>query len=232
MTIWLLTPNQKRYRLIDAFSPAFYVYGPEPRLIRLGQALAKQACVTARFTERINLWENRAIAVLEVSVQDPTQLRSRAYWVHQFDSDLVLFNSDLMLASVYCWKRKVFPLARIEVETNENGTVIELECRDDEWAIGYELPPFEIMHLRLGGLSRIDPQHGRRTALEIEVDGREYELDESGEPAAPRADAPHPAHPDPRGDPGSPLIRRPARGAGSTGARPPARPRSARPGAR
>jgi len=89
-----------------------------------------------------------------------------------------------MLASVYCWQKKVFPLARIEVEANSEGRIVELECRDDEWKIGYELPPFEVMHVRLGGLSRIDPQHGRRAALEIKVDGREFELDESGEPAA------------------------------------------------
>ena len=124
------------------------------------------------------------MTVLEVSVQDPTQFRSQTYRAHEFDAVLPLFNSDLMLASVYCWQRRVFPLARVAVETDETGRVRELECRDDEWAIGYELPPFQVMHLRLGGLSRIDPQHGRRAALEIEVDGREYELDESGEPAA------------------------------------------------
>ena len=66
----------------------------------------------------------------------------------------------------------------------KHGRVLAVRCRDDEWAMDYQLPPLEIMHLRLGGLSRIDPQHGRRTALEIAVDGREYELDESGEPAA------------------------------------------------
>jgi DNA polymerase II len=184
MTLWLLTPNQTRHRLIDAFSPAFYAHAPEPRLRQLEQALARTAGVTSRLTERINPWENRAITVLEVSVQDPTQFRSRTYWVHQFDATLPLFNSDLMLASVYCWQHRVFPLARVEVEVDEHGWVRELECRDDEWAIGYELPPFEVMHLRLGGLSRIDPQHGRRAALEIEVDGREYELDESNEPTA------------------------------------------------
>ena len=184
MTLWLLTPNQKRHRLIDAFSPAFYVNGSKPRLCQLEQTLVKRAGVTTRLTERINLWENRAIQVLEVSVQDPTNFRSTSYWVHRLDPELSLFNSDLMLASVYCWQRKVFPLARIEVEIDETGRVRELECHDDEWKIGYELPPFEVMRVRLGGLSRIDPQHGRRTVLEITVDGREFELDESGEPAA------------------------------------------------
>jgi DNA polymerase II len=184
MTLWLLTGNQTRHRLIDAFSPSFYVHGTELQLHRLEQALATQTGVTSRFTERTNLWENRAISVLKVSVQDPTQFRSRTYWVRRFDDALSLFDSDLMLASVYCWQRRVFPLAHVEVETDEAGCVRELECRDDEWAIGYELPPLEVMHLRLGGHSRIDPQHGRRAALEIEVDGREYELNESDEPAA------------------------------------------------
>ena len=53
MTLWLLTQSQTRHRLIDAFSPAFYVHGPKPRLCRLEQALAKRAGVTTRLTERI-----------------------------------------------------------------------------------------------------------------------------------------------------------------------------------
>src|ERR1022692_4850063 len=81
MTIWLLTPNQTRHRLIDAFTASFYVQGSEPLLRGLAQALASQAGVTSRLTERINLWENRAVVVLEVSVKDPTQLRSWAYWI-------------------------------------------------------------------------------------------------------------------------------------------------------
>jgi len=46
------------------------------------------------------------------------------------------------------------------------------------------MPPLKIMQIRLAGLSRIDPTHGRRAALEIEVDGTCWELDETGEPPA------------------------------------------------
>ncbi len=108
--------------------------------------------------------------------------------MRQFDSALRLYNSDLMLASLYCWQRGVFPLARVEVEADGEGRVLALECRDTEWAIDYELPPLEILRVRLGGLKGIDPRHGspfgQWTALEIEVDGRQFELDEAGEPAA------------------------------------------------
>jgi len=44
--------------------------------------------------------------------------------------------------------------------------------------------PLKIMQIRLAGLSRIDPTHGLRAALEIEVDGTCWELDETGEPPA------------------------------------------------
>jgi DNA polymerase-2 len=104
--------------------------------------------------------------------------------VHRFDSKLRLYDSDLMLASMYCWERGIFPLAQVEIEADEENRVQAIACRDDEWALDYDVPPFEIMQVRLGGLSCIDPAHGRLTSLEVEVDGRSYELDESGEPAA------------------------------------------------
>src|SRR5260370_9224592 len=89
-----------------------------------------------------------------------------------------------MLASLYCWQGGVFPLARVEAEVDGEGRILALECRDTEWALDYELPPLEILRVRLGGLRRVDPTHGVQTALEVEVDGRQFEFDESGEPAS------------------------------------------------
>jgi DNA polymerase-2 len=185
MTLWLIGPNQTRHRLIDHFTPAFYVSGPDAVLHRLqGEAARQPHALICRPTERMDLWEQRARPVLEIEVAHPNEFNSWTRWVRQFDSSLRLYNSDLMLASLYCWQRGVFPLARVEVEADGEGRVLAIECRDTEWAIDYEPPPFEILRVRLGGLKGIDPRHGSQTALEIEVDGRQFELDESGEPAA------------------------------------------------
>jgi len=70
------------------------------------------------------------------------------------------------------------------VEADEEGNVRALECHDDAWAVAYQLPPLKVMQIRLVGLSRIDPDHRRRAALEIEIDGNCWELDESDEPPA------------------------------------------------
>ncbi|MFQ5817041.1 MAG: DNA polymerase domain-containing protein [Terriglobia bacterium] len=184
MTLWLIETNQKRHRLIDPFSPACYVHGSPATLRRLqGRLEARGWAVTCRLTERTDLWQGKALPVLQVSVQHPTEFNSLVRWVHRFDSHLRLYNSDLMLGPRYCWERQVFPLARVEVAVDEHGRVCGLERRDDEWALDYELPPFKIMRLRLEGLSRVNPTHGRRSALEVEVDGDCYVMDESGEPA-------------------------------------------------
>jgi DNA polymerase-2 len=221
MVLWLLGPEGKRRRLLDpSFAPCFYVYGPEPRLTSLAHALAARAAVRCALTEKINIWDGGELRVLEVTVRHPTQFAALARFVHQYDSSLRLYNSDLMLAPMYCWQKGVFPLAKVEVEVrtgagdwglgaragnapipnsaslaaglasqNQAGTrppptVRALKCCDDEWATDYALPPLRIMRVRLEGLSNVDPQHGRRGALEVEVDGEWRVLDDSEEPVA------------------------------------------------
>ncbi len=186
MKLWLIEPNQTRHRLIDRFAPVFYVSGPDTVLRRLREEGARQPhALACRLTERMDLWERRARQVMEVEVAHPNEYSLWTRWARRFDSSLRLYNSDLMLASLYCWRRGVFPLARVEAEIDGEGRVLALECRDTEWAIDYELPPIEILRVRLGGLRRVDPTHGAlRGGLEVEVDGRQFELDESGEPAA------------------------------------------------
>jgi DNA polymerase II len=185
MKLWLIEPNQKRHLLIDRFTPSFYAAGSREPLRHLQAALsARGRGITCQLTERIDIWERDPIEVLEISVTRPSDYSAWSRWVHRFDSRLRLYNSDLMLASMYCWERRIFPLARVEIEADEKNHLQAIACCDDEWALDYDVPPFEIMQVRLGGLSCIDPAHGRITSLEVEVDGRSYELDESGEPAA------------------------------------------------
>jgi DNA polymerase-2 len=185
MTIWLIGRNQEHYRLTDSFAPAFYVSGSGDKLARLQDAAQKQTTdLRTEMTERIDLWLNATRQVLKVSVHCPIDFVGWGRWVHRFDTRLQLYNSDLMVASLYCWEKRVFPLALVELEADDEGKILAMECRDDEWRLDYEMPPLKIMQIRLAGLARIDPDHGRRAALEIEIDGRCWELDESGEPPA------------------------------------------------
>lgn len=100
MTVWLQTPNQTTHRLIDSFEPAFYVHGDAAQLQRIEEVLSRRAPgVTARHTERQDIWQAHPIEVLKITVKQSTALRRWVRWVHQFDSRLKLYNSDIMLAS-------------------------------------------------------------------------------------------------------------------------------------
>jgi DNA polymerase elongation subunit (family B) len=205
MELWLVEPNRKRRRLIDrSFTPCFYVHGPELRLTLLAQVLAARAAVKCALTEKTNIWDGGELRVLEVAVRHPTQFAALVRFVHQYDSSLRLYNSDLMLAPMYCWEKSVFPLAKVEVDEKPGAgdwglrgcdeipvgarhgvpllEVRALQSCDDEWATDYELPPLQIMRVRLEGLANVDPQHGRRGALEVEIDGEWRVLDDSEEP--------------------------------------------------
>lgn len=185
MTLWLLTPNQTAHKLIDAsFRPAFYVHAQEPTLLQLAHLLTSQFRVECNRVERVDIWQGKSIRVLEVSVCDPLCFRAAAGVVQRANKEARLYDSDLMLATLYCWEKNVFPLARVAVETNHEGRILSLTCGDDPWTFDYELPPLRIMQMRLAGLSRVNPSHGRRGELEIEADGETHVLDDADIPTA------------------------------------------------
>jgi DNA polymerase elongation subunit (family B) len=124
MIVWLIEPGQqKRHRLVDrSFRPCFYVQGPEKQLARLAEALTARAAVSCAFTERQNIWDRRMLRVLQVAAHHPTLFAPLTRFVRRFDSSLTLYDSDLMLASMYCWEKNVFPLARVEIKATPAGT--------------------------------------------------------------------------------------------------------------
>ena len=185
MTLWLIDAGQRRFRLVDSFHPAFYIHAPSVRLRQLQDALQHRTrAVACRVTERYDLWERQTLPVLEVTVEQPTAFPFWVRWIRRWDSRLRLYNSDLMLATVYCWQRRVFPLARVEIVFGANGRVLQMESRDDEWTMDYALPPLQVMRIRLEGLARASPQHGRQALLEVEVEDECCVLDEYGDPTA------------------------------------------------
>jgi DNA polymerase elongation subunit (family B) len=185
MILWLIESGQKRRRLIDgSFRPCFYVQGPESRLSCLAAALSARAPVSCTLAERQNIWDRQPLRVLQVSARHPTLFSPLARFVRRFDSSLILYDSDLMLASIYCWEKRIFPLARVEVEADAAGQIRAITCQDDEWSTDYERPPVRTMQLRLEGLSDVNPRHGRHGAVEVAIEDDWQVLDDSDEPVA------------------------------------------------
>lgn len=184
MALWLLTRNQTTHKLIDGtFHPAFYVHEEEVALRRLEQLVAARFRGECRLVERQEIWQAEPLRVLEIALSNPLCFRPAVRFVQHTMREARLYNADLMLPTLYCWEKGVFPLARVEAEADREGGMVSLSCADDPWALDYELPPLRIMQLRLAGLSHVNPAHGRRGTLEVEADGETYSLDDADIPA-------------------------------------------------
>jgi len=132
----------------------------------------------------MDIWQARLLQVLEVAVLDPLCFLAVVRFVQRANPEARLYDSDLMLAALYCWHKNVFPLAYVEAEAGEDGQILALDCKDDPWTLDYEHPPFRAMRVRIAGLSSVNPGHGRRGALEVEADGELHVLDDADIPAA------------------------------------------------
>ena len=186
MTLWLIDRNQSHYRLTDRFAPAFYVSrtGLTASSGSSRRSQANHRASPADSPSARTCGRTRRARSSKSPVARPTQFHRLGTMGAQARLAIAALQQRPHGGLAVLLGEALFPLACVEVEADDEGKILALECRDDEWALDYEMPPLEIMQIRLAGLSRIDPTHGRRAALEIEMDGTCWELDETGEPPA------------------------------------------------
>jgi len=174
MAVWLLADEGRRLRLLDPYKPAFYLTGPKPDLLAALRTL-RRAPVAVQQVERREI-DGETIPVTEVAVQQPivfpTLVRSL---IHRFDS-LQFYQADVSLPQLYFYDRGLFPLARCEAETTDDGTIREIHALDSPWDTDYAMPPLAILELALEGTSP-NPNHGGVFQLVTRIDGQERRLE-------------------------------------------------------
>ncbi|MEE9217367.1 MAG: DNA polymerase domain-containing protein [Anaerolineales bacterium] len=181
MSVWLIDREGQSHELRDTFSPSFYVQGPSDRLRDLSASLARRrALVKLRMTERIDLFLDRQIEVLEVRVRVPGRLPRLFQQTSRAFPDLTYYDADIPLPQRYVLERGLFPLAYCAVDEVQ-GSIQRIEALDTPWDVDYELPPLRVMTLRLDGdlqdpSRSIAPDSDRssRGDLLVEIDQRRY----------------------------------------------------------
>lgn len=172
MTVWIIDQDGRAHALQDSFAPAFYVRGPASALHTVCRQLQqKRAPVRLRRTERFDLFLDRSIEVLEVSVLQPGLLDRIFRQVSEAHPDLDYYDADIAIPQRYALARDTFPLAYTAVE-HENGYIQALETRDSPWAVDYALPPLRVMTLQLAGELR-NPDRGYRSDLLVGIEGKQ-----------------------------------------------------------
>jgi DNA polymerase-2 len=173
MTVWMIDANGRPHALQDSFNPAFYIHGPREQLRAAWRTLRRQGGpITLKRTERIDLFLDHAIEVLEVRVHAPSQLMRVFRRIRQAFPDLTYYDVDIPIPQRYVLDRGIFPLAYCGVD-HRAGSIQRIEALDSPWELDYRLPQLRVMTLRLDGELR-DPGRGHRGDLSVEVGGQEF----------------------------------------------------------
>ncbi len=172
MTVWLIDTESESHFLVDSFMPSFFVHGPTGDLHALCEFLrARRLPVTLRRTERRDLFARREIELLEIAAPDPTRFTHIVQRIREWKPHLAYYNCTVPVAQLYFYERQLFPLARVEIETDAHNHICAIERRDSPWAIDYELPELKIMTLRLEGEAGNPNHDARPRPLAVDVEG-------------------------------------------------------------
>jgi DNA polymerase elongation subunit (family B) len=174
MVVWLIGGDGARLRLVHPWMPRLYYSGSRQTLQRAQALLDGVRIATAtRITARLDLLRGE-IEVVEVTIADPMAFTRLVDRLAQLDG-LTFYNCDIALPQMYMYEHQLFPLGRCAVETTPDGAIRTIVPLESPWEKEYTTPPLVVLRLRLEG-DPANPNHGRRAALHVGVDGESSAL--------------------------------------------------------
>jgi DNA polymerase-2 len=169
LALWIYDAGGKLHRLTHEFSPPIYVSGARDDLKRLSSDLWRRGFgAGGRWEKRREFWTGEEIEVLRLNVSDSSNLSSLREIAGVFDQTLSFYNLDIPTAQYYLYLSGLFPLCRLECETDEWGNVIEIVARNSAYDLHHAMPALSILKMRGEKMQPLSSQ----SRLIVEWDGK------------------------------------------------------------
>jgi len=146
MVSWIKRADGGTERIVERFSPSFFIRGEKDRLKALARELKEEEGVSGLAFEEhcLSLGQEKRREVLKVTVGKYKKLKKLAEAVEARGHyrDFSLYNVDLRFCQRYYLPRGIFPFARVDVNR-------KFELRDERWDIDYPLPVLKKVQLQV-----------------------------------------------------------------------------------
>jgi len=164
--LWLLGDDGVRHRLTQPFKTTFYLSGDNRRLRNIRKDLQnhKSPPKTA-FIIKQDLYQGM-LPVLMIQVDNPVAQEKLFYRMKKTFKWVRYFDAKIPFPIRYGVAKKVFPMARCQVQVNDKNQILEIEAIDSPWDTVYNLPPLRALAIE----PDTDPQHAHPTHLNIKVE--------------------------------------------------------------
>lgn len=168
--VWIITENGERIQFTDTFKPKIYVAGKEESLERLAaQFLCDRRIISWDFVQRYTkATDAEASRILEIVLEDCRKLPAFTQKVLKSGRYLGynIFNCDLKYEQLYFYHHDIFPLALVEVESE--NTRLKYTLLDSTEAVDYSVPSLRVLKLdveiaKQGKISKFSDPIGKIT---------------------------------------------------------------------
>src|SRR3990170_4418478 len=151
MTIWIIAENGERIRLTDMFRPRVYVSAKQDDLERLVSRFFNSKIIASwnfvyKYASATDIEKSK---VLEVELKDCTNTSFFTREVLELGHYLryQVHNCDLQGDQAYLFEHGIFPLALVEVESEDSG--VNYNLLDSIESVNYPIPPLRIMKVQV-----------------------------------------------------------------------------------
>ena len=185
MTVWIITENGDRVKLVDKFQPKIYVSGKMTDLSKLTDHFVTSESVARwRYVEKYaEFMKDKKTKVLEITTTDCRRIPYFARKLLRLGGyrKFRLHNVDVPNAQTYLYDRDIFPLAFLDIVLGGNRLAYCL--LDSVESVDYKIPPLRLMSIHIeveaGGVipSFDDPIK----SITLESNGKRMIIDEGDE---------------------------------------------------
>ena len=151
MTVWIITENGDRVKLVDKFQPKIYVSGKIADLSKLtNHFVASESVAKWRYVEKYaDFMEDRKKKVLEITTTDCRRIPYFARKLLRLGGyrKFRLHNVGVPNAQTYLYDQDIFPLAFLDIVLEGNRLAYCL--LDSVESVDYRIPPLRLMSIHV-----------------------------------------------------------------------------------
>ncbi len=151
IAVWIISETGERIKLTDKFQPKIYVSAKQDELERLVSRLYKNQAIASwsfayKYAQPTDTEKSR---VLELMLKDCRKTRSLTRSILKMGDYLryEVHNCDLNGDRVYFFSHDIFPLALVEIKTEETG--LNYTLLDSVASTDYAIPKLQVMTLKV-----------------------------------------------------------------------------------
>ena len=147
IVVWLIGEDGQRHRLRQSLLVTFHAYGTAVQLRTLWKYLRNQELPVALARVRRRDLFSGDLDVMEIAIANPVETSLAFYKWRRAFPHITWYDTDIPLALRFAAAHDVFPLAKVQIEVNDDDWIQQITPLDSPWDLQPTIAPLRVLHI-------------------------------------------------------------------------------------